>query len=1116
MFMVKLLLALACLQAGIVNAQMRISLRSKGRSLYDVIQSLKMYTKGEIIPYECFRYTKPVFCELVNVTLDSALKVVFKDQPLCYELKHDYLTVFPGPVKGRAIDENGNGMEGIIVQSADTSVITDNRGYFELPRATCDSTIQFTSMNIEPHTAIVHGRMWIEVSVKIKWIPLDEKTIINDGIQKKPKERATGAFYIFPEREYKRQVFTNSFDAFEARLPGVSFNKNLLSWKNQAPLNIRMSATMNAATSPLIVINNFPVVSSLELDALNQLDIMSITVLKDAAATSIWGARAGNGVIVIATKNGNYKRPMKVSVSNSLTVGTKTDVRYMPTLTSTEYIDMETARYVAGYYDNILKNPSKMISPVVAILHSNNTQEQKELLLKELRKRDVRNDVDNLFYRSPVTHRHFVNITGGYENVNYYLSTGYDEEQLSLVTASRKRFTSSADIRLKKKKLEIGMNNFFSYELKKNINAVPTGLYPFSQLQDSTGLPATVFATINQHFKDSMNQYLQSWDYRPLQELYARDLRNTNLTYRLGLTTSYSIMNGLDLNLLYQHDQGTSETDDVNSASSYAARNLQNSFAKVQNGSAEYILPQGGIMNWQSMEYRADRIRTQLNYKSQWKDFELVALAGFESSAFQMDSTSFIYYGYFGDKRKPALNYSSIYTLSYDSNSNMNIPQKDRTSSIFDGFVSYYSNAAINYKNRYTVSFSARLDRSNLFGANTNKKTVPLWSVGGKWDASKEKFYPFKGAVPSLSFHSSWGISGNVDKFTTAFISAVPSETAQGTVYSIINPANRNLTWEKSRMFNLGFSISDNNSRYNLSFDYFRRKSFDLLGPGELDPVTGASFLWGNFAEMKGKGYEADLKTDHNIGAFRLVNRLLISHSTNTVTNYNNSIEEAGYFVDNGFLRPREGLPVYPILAFKWAGLERTTGDPLGYLNKLESKDYNSIIAAPAESLVNKGSSLPTIYGTMQPQLTWRNWKLSFTLFGKFGYYFRRSSVNYSDPYTVTLMGKNDYSNRWQKEGQSTNVPSRQIAGPTERDLFYTFSEALVEKGDHIRLKDVRLEFDCSKIIPKAWKIRSVTSYIYAANLGLIWSANKMKIDPDFLQGPPVSKSITTGFSLEF
>lgn len=1119
-----ILVALMCMHVTIGAAQERISVDFNNTPYFEAVQILqKKLGSIEKIRYDlCFTHTRPITLKLDNESPEVVAARMSEGQPVEIRIVFKVVNLIPRDLYGLITDELGNPQEGVTV-TGDVFKTTKTKadGTFRIEKGACDSYLECTSVNLKPHKEMVNSRTWVHIVMKTHRQELEEHRVYNDGYGSLPKERVTGSYFKLNETEVKRQVFSNAMDGWEQRVPGLAFNKNLLSWKNQPQIEIRGASTINAGTLPVVVIDNFPINNKQELSLLNPQDISTITVLKDAAATSIYGARAGNGVIVITTKKGKYNKPIQVYAASSIAVALRPDVYYMPAFTSSDYIDMETARYNAKYYKDDLANTTGLVSPVVLILQQfkdgNITEAQKNEQLNQLKKQDVRHDLSKFFYRNAITQRHFASIRGGTANGNYYLSAGYDGEQMSLVTARKERLTLNSGIQLKRKNWEVGMNSYFSYVLTKNDRAAPGGFYPFSRLKNSAGEPETVLINFNQHFKDSMLLYLQSWDYKPLQELYARSLTQKNSQYRIGLTATYSILDSLDFNVIYQYDQGRFETEDVSSVNSFQARHLVNSFANIKNREVTYVIPKGGFMDWSFSDYRSNRIRTQLNFTSRsWKKFSLIGLAGFEASTLQMDTTSFRFYGYFGDRQKPSLDYKTAFVQSYDSSKKELIPQSDKNSSGYDAFVSYYTNAAINYDNRYTFSFSARLDRSNLFGVKTNQKTIPLASAGIKWDVSEERFYSLKNSIPYMSFRASLGSSGNINKLSSAYISAIPIATTQGTVYSVISPGNPNLKWEKSKMLNIGFSLSDAGSHYYFTFDYFRRKSENLLGPGELDPITGASYIWGNFAQLKSKGYELSVKTDHDIAGVKLKNILSISRSTNKVTSYYNVNNSAGYFVDNNYLTPREGYPVYPILAFAWAGLEGTTGNPLGKLEGRPSDNYKAINEAPAETLVNKGSAVPTMYGALQPMITWEKWKFSFTVSGKFGYSFRRSSINYSDPYSTRLMGRNDFSNRWQKTGDQTNVPSMQIFNSAERDLFYAFSEVLVEKGDHLRLQDVRLEYDFRNMVPKTWKIQSVNAYIYAANLGTIWTANKLKIDPDYLLGPPVPKSITAGFSFEF
>lgn len=1115
-----ILVAIACSQVLNCFAQNNLSVTYKGDPLAYAIQDIQSKLgKGEFKFDKCFQHTKPVWYKARNQPLDTILTHVFAGQPLEAKIVFDVFSVFPRPTKGRVVDENGDPIEGVYIQGPNAKVaVTNKYGCYEMPMGACDSFFVYTCVNRQTDTEMVCGRTQIDVVMKIRRDDLSTLGVFNTGYELSPKDRSTGCFAPLGEPEIRRQVFSNVMDVLESRVSGLSFNKNVLSWTNQPFEEIRGTATIHAGTEPLIVIDNFPAQSRQALNMLNPQDILSVTVLKDAAATSIWGARAGNGVIVITTNTGRYNKPLKFFVSSNATLTVKPNLWYMPMLNSAEYIDMETARYKAGYYSNNLNDPAGLLSPVIEILYNADngkiTATEKDELLDQLRKRDVRSDLQHLFYRTAVANRHFISLEGGKEHVNYLVSAGYDKEQLSLVTADKRRITTNGKLQLKKKNFEFSMNSYFSFGLVHNDMAAPGGLYPFSNLKNDTGGAEIVYADIRQHFKDSVGQFMQDWNYRPLQELYEHKQTQRNIQYRLSLSGSYKLSDKLNLRIIYQRDQGKTETEDLKTAQSYEARNRSNRFATIRNGNVDYIIPMGGILDWQLSEYRSDRIRAQLNFKSKpRKSLQLTALAGIETSSTQIDTTALTYYGYYGDRRPIDLDFQNAKPLSYDPSQTDFIPHADNTSSAYDYFVSYYGNGAFNYKNRYTLSLSARLDRSNLFGATTNKKGVPLGSVGFKWDLSEEPFYHLS-AIPYLCFRASYGSSGNVSKFTTAYVSAVATQSSPGTVYSILSAANPDLRWEQSRMLNAGFSLNDKNRHFYFSFDYYTRKSRDLMGPGEQDPILGLSSQWGNFAALQGRGFDLSLQTDHDVGKLKIENQLLISRSTNTVTKYQSTHIDAGYFVDPRYLRPREGYPVYSIFAFKWAGLDKA-GDPMGF-QEGPTTNYNGIFQGPADSLVFKGSAIPTLYGSVQSAISWKRLKLSFTIAGKFNYSFRRSSVNYSDPYSTLLAGRDDFSRRWQSGGDiNTYVPALKLSSPT-RDLFYNYAEILVEKGDHIRLRDVRLEFDCQSIIPRSWKIRSLTTYIYAANLGIIWSANKLKVDPDFLYGPPVPKSFTAGFCFDF
>lgn len=1112
------LLVATCLQVGMAVYAQKVTVAYKNATLKFVMDDLQIRSNKQFLySDECLLYANRVTYSGTNVSLDTVLSHVFDRQPVTYILISKCIIVTPRDIRGRIIDEQGAPAEGVNVQGTVNHATTDKNGDFVLLNASCDSALYLSHISMISATVPVKGRTSITVTM-IKRVDSLEPTLINTGYEQTPKEMAPASSTPISEEQLDRQISSNVIDKIEGRVAGMVFPQNRFPWTNQPFGYIRGQSTLHANTNPLIIMDNFPL--QVDPSMINPNDIKSITILKDAAATSIWGARAGNGVIVLTTKNGSYNQPLRVEYTSDVTITEKPNLWYMPQLSSSEYIDMETARYKAGYYGLALAQNFGLRSPVIEILEQLRkkeiSEEQKDLLFENLKKKDVRYEVNNLFYRPTVTHRQFLSIRGGTKNTTYYLSGGFDKQQISLVTAYKERLTSSGGIHIRLfKAFELSANGFFSFSNVHNDILAPGGLYPFSSLRDSTGNPAVVYADIGQSYKNSTSDWLQNWDYNPLQELREQTRIGKNNWARLTVNGTYNFLKNFKLKIIYQHDQGQDKVDDLKSTSSYAARHLQNSFATQKNGLADYIIPQGGISDFQRTEYVADRGRLQLNYDGFLsKNLQLTALAGIEGATFQTDTSAFRYYGFYADQPL-LLDYLQEYKLSYDTSNRAYIPHPDKTTATYDHFASTYINAGVNFLGRYSLSLSARLDRSNLFGVKTNQKSIPLGSLGFKWDISEEPYYKFS-TIPYLIFHATYGYSGNIDKFTTAYTSATSIQTPQSTSVWIINPANPILRWEKSGMFNLGIELADRGRYVELEFEYYRRNANYLMGPGKQNAITGTTSIWGNNSALKGHGFDMTLQTHHKAGKIQIDNLLLLSNATNKVSSYFNSNTDAGYFVDGRYLRPREGFPVYSVYAFRWAGLD-TTGDPIGYANGKLSKDYTSIFKNSADSLVYKGSAVPTVFGSFCPTLKWKNWEFSFTIIGKFNYYFRRSSVNYFSPYSNVFMGLNDFSKRWQpgKENK-TDVPSLKVLATGDRDIFYSFSEALIERGDHIRLKDIRLNYNLTSMVPMSWHIHSMMVYIYAANLGLIWSKNGKGIDPDYLTGPPTPRSITAGITCQF
>jgi hypothetical protein len=222
------------------------------------------------------------------------------------------------------------------------------------------------------------------------------------------------------------------------------------------------------------------------------------------------------------------------------------------------------------------------------------------------------------------------------------------------------------------------------------------------------------------------------------------------------------------------------------------------------------------------------------------------------------------------------------------------------------------------------------------------------------------------------------------------------------------------------------------------------------------------------------------------------------------------------YLSSSGTITPIVGKPVYSMYSYAWAGLDPANGDPMGYLGNKVSKDYSAIInSTKTDSLIYIGPLQAPFFGSVINNFEYRNFSLSFNISFKFGHYFRKNPVNYQN-LASSWNGSGEYSRRWQQPGDEnhTDVPSFTYPFNAAREIFYAWSGALVEKADHIRLEDIRVGYSINKISSARLPVNLLTIYAYLGNLGILWSANKTGIDPQYYNIPKARKSIAIGINI--
>ncbi len=948
------------------------------------------------------------------------------------------------------------------------------------------------------------------------------------GYQTIPKERATGSFVHLDNELLNRRVSTNILDRLDGVAGGVFLSGAPSNVNSGSPLDrqlnirIRGESTLALPTQvsrdPLIVIDNFPFEGT--LDNINPNDIESITILRDAAAASIWGARAGNGVIVITTKKGRKDNPVSVEINSNITITQKPDIyQDRNYLTAEHYIEAEKILFDAGYFNADLSNTTSRppLSPVVELLARKRSgaisETEYEAAIAKLSSADIRGDYMRHVYRDALNQQYSVGLKGGGNQTTYSVSAGFDRNLSNVAGNGFNRFTLNSNTSytlLKNLELTTGINYSNSKTTTgnnhNNFGYLPVGgrysnIFPYAALADVNGIPlSTARGYREDYIAQTESLGFLDWRYRPLQEtsLADRYSKTNSLLLRVGL--KYSFKQFLNFEVLYQNEKQMIHDWDYRSESTYYARNLINRFAiRKEDGTFTYQLPRGGILMQNNTNWNSDNLRAQLNFdKSFGADHRLTALTGAEARQLLTESYYRTSYGYDNELGVAvnSLNFSTILPVNPESIDLLSPPPGDIIG-FNNRFISYYANAAYTFRSRYTLSGSARRDGANIFGANTNNRFTPLWSAGMSWDLSRESFYKLRW-LPYLKLRSSFGYSGNVyqGSIYTTGVYLTNGRTGARYIHNLTAP-NPELRWEQIGTFNTGIDFSLKNNLLSGSIEYYSKSGRDLIELQPLAPSAGFNQFYTNGAATQTQGIDLNLTA-------RIVKRgltwspvFLLSSVNDKITQF--SVRQTAGSIRSATGRPGiVGRPLYSVYSYRWAGLDPVTGDPQGYLNGEISKNYTGILNNfNPDSLAFHGSSVPTIFGAFRNDISFRGFSFSVNLVYKLGYYFRRqaASPNYQD--VLSDFVHQDYVRRWQQPGDNTDIPSFVYPANSNRTTFYRFSEVLVEKGDHIRLQDIRLSYDLPSRVAGRAGFRSVRLYAYVSNLGIIWKANRLGIDPD-------------------
>lgn len=1129
-----LLLAI-CLHVSASSFSQSVTFSGRDVSLKKVFAAIKKQT-GFVVwgKSELLQKAGAVSVSVQNMPLTSFLDLITKDQPFNYKIADNTILLYSKPtrtaggetmpppelpVTGRVTDSTGVPLIGatVTVIGGNRSAITDTEGSFTLPVTAGNvlriSFIGYKTKEITITASMLQAGRLGNISLSVVSSNLTELNVTaNTGYQSIPKERATGSFSVITEKTLGARMETNIMDRLEGTVPGLFM-------QNGVP-TIRGLSTLYGNQAPLYVVDGFPYEG--DLGYINPADVVNVTLMKDAAAASIYGTRAANGVISITTRQGGGK--LTVNFGSTAFLTAKPDAGYLNLLNSSQMVDMQQElfnKWHPSFNDGIRREgKSKVLEALYNREQGLISETELDGILNRLRSYDGQSQLEDLYMRNRIKHRQSFSASGGNDIHRYNVFMNYTGN-------------SGYGLRTRNEDVNVGLRDYVKVfkwldaEVGVTTN-LRNGKYqrddpekyylnmPYEILRNADGSSAP-FTLLKSPYEIERLKALGLHDetFNPLDELDKAELSYWSNYFRLQGGFTVKIMRGLTLDLKYQTERGTSYQKQYFKSDSYYAKNLINDAAQIDpQGEIVYNVPDGGQVYETRGNSKSYTARAQLNFDREIASrHRLTALAGVERRAISNATTSLFKMGYNDNNLqfqpvdeyalgslKGTQSLSSTFFWSFNNSTNFRY-QEER-------YISAYANAGYTFNGRYNLTGSVRVDNSNLFGTDPRYRYLPLWSVGASWRLTEEDFMKDIPWLSSLSVRSTYGLGGNVARSVGPFLQAssdfVNETRATGT--NILYPPNKSLRWEKTATTNIGIDFAVLNNRISGSLDYYIRKSTDLLGEKLTDPTNAFPFALINYGSMKNKGFEMALNSRNIDGKhFSWSSTLALSLNKNQMTDIN--LRDMRYdMLTQGYGVNRIGYPMDALFSFKYAGLDPTNGSVMVYDaagKVVKNYDQSGTIVAnmtDVNGLAYSGTLRPKYTMGLTNSFTYKQLSLSIMIIANGGNVMR----DVVSPIQSNFGGKNvdaRMMNFWRKPGDE-NVPGMLPApdlannGREYYNLIWFANDRNVLKADYIKVRDIALSYNFAPMLPRIKKLSSAKLTLQVQN-PFSWYNNDAGIDPE-------------------
>lgn len=1072
-------------------------------------------------------------------------------------------------ITGSVLDDKGEPAIGasVMVEGSKVGTVTNSDGRFTLGvpsgKKLVVSYIGMASQTVTPRDGMtIH-------------LQGDESTlgeVVVTGVQQMDKRTFTGAATKVDAGKAKLDGVADISRSLEGRVAGVSV-QNVSGTFGTAPrIRVRGATSIYGSSKPLWVVDGVIMEDVTDVDAddlssgdaktlissaiagLNSDDIESFQILKDGSATSIYGARAMAGVIVVTTKKGHAGQS-SITYTGEYTMRLKPSYSQFNIMNSQEQMGVYKELYNAGWLSfgrTYRASESGVYGKMYQLMNQYdlatgqfglaNTTEAMNAYLQEAEYRNT-NWFDELF-STAVQRNHSISMSTGTDKAQYYVSMSFMNDPGWTQASKVKRYTANINANYNlSKQLSLNMIANASYRKQRapgttsqSVNAV-TGevsrdfdINPYSYaINSSRTLDPNVFYTRNyapfniKHELDNNYMDLDVVDMKWQGELTYKPLRQ--LTLKGLVDYKYSFTN-----------QGHRISENSNLAQAYRAMDDatmrdNNPWLYTDPDDANSlpvtVLPKGGFYRETKYRMNAWDARFTANYNDAYgaNDQHIVNLFyGMEMNTTDRFSDFFNAVGLqYGNGMLGSYDYHYFKQASEENSIYYNLANSYNRKASFYGYVNY------SYKHRYNLNYTMRYEGSNRLGKSSNARWLPTWNVSGSWNADEEPWFQktFGSTLSHFMMRASYSLTGqdpatnNASVIIQSFTPWRPFATDKEDGLEIYDFANPDLTYEKKHEFNLGLEAGFLDNRINVVFDIWWRNNYDLIGSKSTAGVGGVIRKYANVADMKSHGEELSISTRNIVAPkFKWSTDFIFSHFKEEVTNLETNNRIYSFLTGNGFTM--EGYPHRALFSIDFQGLNEN-GLPT-FINEsgeltVSDIDFQSRVT---DYLHYEGPTEPTINGSLGNNFTYGNWHLNLFVTYSFGNKIRLDRAFHSAYSDLDAMPK-EFKNRWTKAGDElfTDVPVIADLRTYQNDRYlsyaynaYNLSTARVAKGDFIRMKEVSLAYDFPQKWISALHLSKLSAKLQATNLFLFYADKKLNgQDPEFFNNGGVAVPMARQFT---